>query len=102
MAIAPPSTTAKELRFERSAPPSLVLKRIIYLRRLFFPEVCENGVTPLALPLARPRGRARRCAATTYSETYTLIILPALFLLLGGPPPPRYLLTYLLPLSRPL
>ena len=58
MAIAPPSTTAKELRFERSAPPSLVLKRIIYLHRLFFAYSVREWSNPC--PPGSPR--ARRCA----------------------------------------
>ena len=38
MAIAPPSTTAKELRFERSAPPS----RVLSICTDFFPLKCAK------------------------------------------------------------
>ena len=62
MATAPPSTTAKELRFERSAPPSRVLSiytKVYHLfTQTFLPEVCENGgsLSGVYAPEARPAG----------------------------------------------
>ena len=70
MAIAPPSTTAKELRFERSAPPSLVLKSVSSIYTDFFlPEECARMEQPLSAWLApRPALRAfeRRATAGGY------------------------------------
>ena len=57
MAIAPASTTAKELRFERSAPPSRVFKCIIYCHRLFPPLKSSQTARCVFTPLeARPPG----------------------------------------------